>query len=49
MLDLIVDRREMKAVIANALRFMGAAPKVPVLVAPPLETPTAVVEPATQA
>jgi acetyl-CoA carboxylase carboxyl transferase subunit beta len=24
MLDLIVDRREMKAVIANALRFMGA-------------------------
>jgi acetyl-CoA carboxylase carboxyl transferase subunit beta len=26
MLDLIVDRREMKAVIANALRFMGATP-----------------------
>jgi acetyl-CoA carboxylase carboxyl transferase subunit beta len=26
MLDLIVDRREMKAVIANALRFMRAAP-----------------------
>jgi len=26
MLDLIVDRREMKAAIANALRFMGAAP-----------------------
>ena len=25
MLDLIVDRREMKATIANALRFMGAA------------------------
>ena len=25
MLDLIVDRREMKSVIANALRFMGAA------------------------
>ena len=24
MLDLIVDRREMKSVIANALRFMGA-------------------------
>ncbi len=24
MLDLVVDRREMKAVIANALRFMGA-------------------------
>jgi acetyl-CoA carboxylase carboxyl transferase subunit beta len=26
MLDLVVDRREMKAVIANALRFMGATP-----------------------
>jgi len=25
MLDLVVDRREMKAVIANALRFMGAS------------------------
>ena len=25
MIDLIVDRREMKAVIANALRFMGAS------------------------
>jgi hypothetical protein len=24
MLDLIVDRREMKATIASALRFMGA-------------------------
>ena len=24
MLDLVVDRREMKAVIASALRFMGA-------------------------
>jgi acetyl-CoA carboxylase carboxyl transferase subunit beta len=24
MLDLVIDRREMKAVIANALRFMGA-------------------------
>jgi len=24
MLDLVVDRREMKQVIANALRFMGA-------------------------
>jgi len=24
MIDLVVDRREMKAVIANALRFMGA-------------------------
>ena len=27
MLDLVVDRREMKATIANALRFMGAAPR----------------------
>src|SRR5215218_4089608 len=26
MLDLVVDRREMKAMIAKALRFMGAAP-----------------------
>ena len=25
MLDLVVDRREMKAVIARALRFMGAS------------------------
>ena len=31
MIDLVVDRREMKAVIARALRFMGA---VPVAVAP---------------
>jgi acetyl-CoA carboxylase carboxyl transferase subunit beta len=28
MLDLIVDRREMKNVIANALRFMGARTQV---------------------
>ena len=28
MIDLVVDRREMKSVIANALRFMGAAPPV---------------------
>ena len=28
MLDLIVDRREMKSVIANALRFMGAKSRV---------------------
>ena len=34
MLDLVVDRREMKAVIAGALRFMGAA-------AEPHPTPTA--------
>jgi acetyl-CoA carboxylase carboxyl transferase subunit beta len=47
MLDLIVDRREMKPVIANALRFMGATRKVPVLV-PAVEPPAAVVEPAPQ-
>ena len=36
MLDLVVDRREMKATIANALRFMGAhAPQ------PPAATPSA--------
>jgi acetyl-CoA carboxylase carboxyl transferase subunit beta len=26
MIDLVIDRREMKAVVANALRFMGARP-----------------------
>ena len=40
MLDLVVDRREMKAVIANALRFMGAS-------APPVAI--AAVEPAAEA
>jgi acetyl-CoA carboxylase carboxyl transferase subunit beta len=40
MLDLVVDRREMKAVIANALRFMGAS-------APPAAI--AAVEPAADA
>ena len=44
MLDLIVDRREMKPVIANALRFMGATRKGPVLVPPAIEPPTAVIE-----
>ena len=29
MLDLVVDRREMKALIARALRFMGAGPQRP--------------------
>jgi len=48
MLDLIVDRREMKAVIANALRFMGATPKAPAPV-PAVEPPAAVAEPAPQA
>jgi acetyl-CoA carboxylase carboxyl transferase subunit beta len=51
MLDLVIDRREMKAVIANALRFMGAqadpaaAPSAPAVPIPVLsETP----EPAPQ-
>jgi acetyl-CoA carboxylase carboxyl transferase subunit beta len=41
MIDLIVDRRTMKATIANALRFMGAVATLP-LPAPatPTETPT---------
>ena len=33
MLDLVVDRREIKGVIANALRFMGAARPQPALAA----------------
>jgi len=45
MLDLVVDRREMKATIAKALRFMGAAPpEKPAL--PPEISPVA--EPAAQ-
>jgi acetyl-CoA carboxylase carboxyl transferase subunit beta len=35
MLDLVVDRREMRSIIANALRFMGAARAEPVRVAQP--------------
>src|SRR6266487_3303182 len=35
MIDLVVDRREMKTVIANALRFMGARRKA----APPIASP----------
>jgi len=37
MVDMVVDRRELKAVIGSALRFMGAAP-----VAAPAATPAAV-------
>ena len=34
MIDLVIDRREMKTVVANALRFMGAVRKsAPVAVA----------------
>jgi acetyl-CoA carboxylase carboxyl transferase subunit beta len=49
MLDLVLDRREMKAVIARALRFMGARGISPSS-APPAATPEpeAVTEPATQ-
>jgi acetyl-CoA carboxylase carboxyl transferase subunit beta len=35
MLDLVVDRREMKPVIAKALRFMGAVSAAPAVPAPP--------------
>jgi acetyl-CoA carboxylase carboxyl transferase subunit beta len=45
MIDLIVDRREMKSVIARALRFMGAAADVP---APAAFDPSSVAEPAPQ-
>jgi acetyl-CoA carboxylase carboxyl transferase subunit beta len=46
MLDFVVDRREMKQAIANALRFMGAATRpAPAELQPPAATP----EPATQA
>jgi acetyl-CoA carboxylase carboxyl transferase subunit beta len=45
MLDLVVDRREMKTVIAQALRFMGAAPSA----GRPAPVAQAVTEPATQA
>jgi acetyl-CoA carboxylase carboxyl transferase subunit beta len=48
MVDLVVDRREMKAVIANALRFMGASR--PVVEAPAAESePSPEIEPAPQA
>jgi acetyl-CoA carboxylase carboxyl transferase subunit beta len=45
MIDLIVDRREMKSVIARALRFMGAVADVP---APAAFDPSNVAEPAPQ-
>jgi acetyl-CoA carboxylase carboxyl transferase subunit beta len=47
MLDLVVDRREMKALIANALRFMGAAAQRPAA-APPVAGVSAAAQPATQ-
>jgi len=45
MIDLIIDRREMKSVIARALRFMGAAADVP---APAAFDQSSVAEPAPQ-
>jgi len=35
MIDMVVDRRELKATIARALRFMGAAPRAAAATAPP--------------
>jgi acetyl-CoA carboxylase carboxyl transferase subunit beta len=49
MLDLIVDRREMKAAIANALRFMGAKTEVVLATAPEVAMVATVGEPAPQA
>jgi len=46
MLDLVIDRREMKALISNALRFMGAQ-RIPAL--PQQQTVAVAGEPATQA
>jgi acetyl-CoA carboxylase carboxyl transferase subunit beta len=48
MIDLVVDRREMKAVIANALRFMGASRRSAATGAAPVEAPVPL-EPARQA
>jgi len=48
MLDLVVDRREMKMTIANALRFMGAG-QSPTLSQPSsMEAPEASTEPVTE-
>lgn len=49
MLDLVVDRREMKAVIAKALRFMGAKGTSPASVPqPPAVEPEVATEPVTR-
>ena len=43
MLDLVIDRRELKATIGRALRFMRAEPaSLPAAIAQPI---TAVIEP----
>ena len=39
MIDLVVDRRDMRSVIANALRFMGARRSEPVPLPAPASTP----------
>ena len=48
MLDLVVDRREMKSVIARALRFMGAKGTSPTAVPTAVKEPDVATEPATQ-
>jgi acetyl-CoA carboxylase carboxyl transferase subunit beta len=48
MLDLVIDRREMKTAIANALRFMGAAPIERPALAPAVAGVQAAGEPAPQ-
>ena len=48
MIDLVIDRREMKTVIANALRFMGARTRVQAAPAPETLAPVGA-EPAPQA
>jgi acetyl-CoA carboxylase carboxyl transferase subunit beta len=48
MLDLVVDRREMKMTIANALRFMGAGQSAVVDNPSAVEAPEPVTEPASQ-
>jgi acetyl-CoA carboxylase carboxyl transferase subunit beta len=45
MLDLVVDRRELRSVIANALRFMGAARAEPASAGPAASVPPAPGEP----
>jgi acetyl-CoA carboxylase carboxyl transferase subunit beta len=48
MLDLVIDRRELKATIAGALRFLGATPGPASPGAPASDRPTDVPEPAPQ-
>jgi len=48
MIDLVVDRREMKGVIANAMRFMGAVRVQPALAVPVAGTPPIPVGPTPQ-